>query len=153
MVKALILLFFCVIAFAEQVEIKADNFYANENELKSEFDGNVVVKRNNDELIANKAIVYFDKQRKPLKYVAIGNVKFKAIVDTRHYEGSGEKLVYDVKANTYTVDGKAHLKEHQSNKNVYGQKITINQKDGTYNVSGGSNTPVRFTFNIEEKKN
>nr|WP_260173429.1 lipopolysaccharide transport periplasmic protein LptA [Campylobacter sp. 19-13652] len=138
---------------AEQIEISSKSFYANEAQLKSEFNGDVLVKRANDELRANKAIVYFDKKRQPLRYEAIGNAKFKAILKGKRYSGSGDKLVYDAINETYTIIGNGHLKELDGDKNVYGQKIVINQKNGTYNVEGGDTTqPVRFIFNVQDKK-
>lgn len=143
----------CSLAKAEQIEISSKSFYANEAELKSEFIGDVLVKRGEDELSANKAIVYFDKKRQPLRYEAIGDAKFKALLKGKKYSGSGDKLVYDALNETYTIIGNGHLKELDSDKNVYGQKIVVNQKNGTYNVQGGnSSEPVRFIFNVQDKK-
>lgn len=143
----------CLFLQAEQIEISSKSFYASESELKSEFIGDVLVKRGEDELSANKAIVYFDKNREPLRYEALGSAKFKAFLKGKRYSGSGDKLIYDVLRQTYTIIGNAHLKELDGDKNVYGQKILVNQKNGTYNVEGGDEKqPVRFIFNVQDKK-
>lgn len=153
MARALILMFCIGFALAQQIEISSKQFYANENELKSEFYGNVVVKSGSDELRSDKAIVFFSKKREPLRYEAIGNAKFKASIKDKKYSGSGDKLIYDVDKQTYIIVGNAHLKEDESQKNVYGDKITIDQKNGTYSVGSSEAKPVRFIFNIEDKKN
>lgn len=137
---------------AEQIEISSKSFYANESELKSEFIGNVVVKRANDELSADKTVIYFNKKREPLKYEAIGSAKFTATLKGKKYAGGAKKLIYDANKQIYTLLGDAHLKELDGDKNVYGERIVINQKDGTYNVeSSNQKQPVRFIFNVKDR--
>ena len=114
MARALILFFCFQLSFALQIEISSKQFYANENELKSEFYGDVVVKSGTDELRSDRAVVFFSKKREPIRYEAIGNAKFKASIKEKKYSGSGDKLVYDVAKQTYIITGNAHLKEDES---------------------------------------
>lgn len=147
------LIFTLLVANAKQVEITADSFFADENKQITEFSGNVYIKKGDtDELRASKVIVYFDKNRQPLKYVATNNANFKLFMKDKNYEGKGDVLTYEPLKDFYTITGKGHLKEVQTDKNVYGEKITIDQKNGIYNVQSTTNEPVKFIFNIEDKQ-
>ena len=147
------LLVFCFLPlFAEQVEVNADNFFADENKQISEFTGNVHIKKGAyDELFANKVIVYFDTKRQPIKYVATGNARAKIAMKDKHYDGKGDTLTYEPATQTYTVTGNGHLHEVETDKNVYGEKIVVNQNSGTYNVNSDEKKPVKFIFQIEDK--
>ena len=137
---------------AEQVEITADEFYADEGKQISEFKGNVNIKKGKDTLTANLVVIYFDKKRNPLKYVASGNAKFRVFIKNKTYDGSGSELVYEPAPNLYTINGNGFLHEIETDKKVYGEKITVNQNSGTYNVNSGKKEPVKFIFQVEDKK-
>ncbi|MGG7072863.1 lipopolysaccharide transport periplasmic protein LptA [Campylobacter sp. 9BO] len=137
---------------AEQVEISADSFFADENKQVTEFKGNVYIKKGSyDELRATKVDVHFDKNRQPIKYIATGNAKFKIFMREKHYEGSGEVLTYEPAQQLYTLTTNAFLHEIDTDKRVYGEKIVVNQSTGTYNVNSGEKKPVKFIFQIEDK--
>lgn len=137
--------------FAEQVEVTADDFYADEKKLVSEFSGNVKIQKGKDVLTANKVLIYFDTKRNPLKYVATGDAKFKVFIQNKNYNGSGNELIYEPTPNLYTINGNGFLHEEETDKKVYGEKITVNQNSGVYNVNSGNKKPVKFIFQVEEK--
>ena len=89
------------------MEVTADEFYADEGKQISEFKGNVNIKKGKDTLTANLAVIYFDKKRNPLKYVASGNAKFRVFIKNKTYDGSGNELVYEPAQNLYTINGSA----------------------------------------------
>ena len=137
---------------AEQVEITSNDFFADENKQISEFVGNVNIKKGSyDELKANKVIVHFDKKRQPVKYVATGNTRAKIFMKDKHYDGKGDTLTYEPAKQTYTVTGNGYLHEVETDKNVYGDKIVVNQKDSTYSVNSDEKKPVKFILQIEDK--
>ncbi|MDO5045881.1 lipopolysaccharide transport periplasmic protein LptA [Campylobacter sp.] len=137
--------------FAEQVEITADDFYADEKKLISEFSGNVKIKKGKDTLTANKVLIHFDSKRNPLKYVASGDAKFKVFIQNKNYNGSGNELIYEPVSNLYTINGSGFLHEVETDKKVYGEKITVNQNSGTYSVNSANKKPVKFIFQVEDK--
>lgn len=138
--------------FAEQVEVTADDFFADENKFVSELKGNVNVKKGKDLLTADKVVIRFDKNRNPIKYTASGNAKFKVFIKDKRYNGSGDELIYEPNSNLYTINGNGFLHEEQTDKKVYGEKISVNQNSGTYSVnSGGDKKPVKFIFQVEDK--
>lgn len=139
--------------FAEQVEITSDSFFADEGKQISNFTGNVRIKKGAyDELNADKVVVHFDAKRQPLKYVATGNANFKVALKDKHYDGKGDVLTYEPKNATYTITGNGYLHEAETNKNVYGEKIVVNQNEGTYSVNSGEKKPVKFIFQVEDKQ-
>lgn len=150
--KIIIFCLACVLN-AEQVEISADSFFADEKSLVSDLKGNVVVKKGNyDKLQSDKVRIYFDKHKKPIKYQASGNARFQAFVNEKRYSGSGDEIFYEPNTQTYTLSGNANIQEVDSDKKVYGDKIVINQKTGTYSVDSKDNKPVKLIFQIEDKK-
>lgn len=138
---------------AQKVEVKADNIFINEKLLFSELTGNVSVKKGNtDSLTSKKLNIYFDKNKQPLKYVAQGNAKFKGLLDGKHYEGKAQKIIYEPQNSKYTLIGDAFIREIDTDKRVYGNKINVDEVKGTYEVEGDNKKPVRLIFDIEEKK-
>lgn len=147
MKKILIFLAFLATLNAEQIEINANSFEADENALTGDLDGNVIIKNGAyDTLWANHAKVFFDKQKKPLKYVATGNTHFKVLLKDKKYNGSGAELTYEPNGEIYTLSGSAFLHEEETDKKLYGAKIVINKKKGTYSVYSDKQKPVKFTF-------
>lgn len=138
--------------FADQVEVTANDFYADEKKMVSEFKGNVNIKKGKDTLTANKVMIYFDANRNPIKYVASGNANFSVFMQNKNYIGSGNELIYEPLTNLYTINGNGFLQEKQTDKRVYGEKITVNQNSGTYSVNSDKKKPVKFIFKIDEKR-
>lgn len=143
---------------AEQVEVTSDNFFADENKFVGEFTGNVNIKKGSDLLTADKVRIFFDKDKNPIKYIANGNAKIKALIKEKTYDGAGNELIYEPKENLYTINGNGFLHEIDSDKKVYGEFIQINQNSGTYSVKSDEKTnsvekkPVKFIFQVEDKK-
>ena len=138
--------------WAEQVEVVADRFSADETKLRSEFVGNVKVTKGKDVLVANQVVITFDEKRQPLKYVATGNAEATVTLKDKTYFVKGQKLTYEPSTLRYTVEKDAFLHEKETDKKVYGDVITVNQTQGTYEVDGKASKPVKFIFQVEEKK-
>ncbi len=138
--------------YAQNVEIIADKFYADEKKQLTEFSGHVVITKGKDRLKANNLIITFDKQRKPLKYQASEDTTIDIIMQDKSYFGRAKTMVYDPIKDQYTLLGDAFLHEKVSNKKVYGDKIFVNQASGRYEVHGDGKSPVKFIFKVEERK-
>ncbi len=136
--------------FAEQVEIRADKFIANEIKGEGLFLGNVRIIKGEDILNAKELIVNFDKKRKPTKYTANGDVNVSIKLKGKMYFGSGDRLIYEPKTDTYKLEGNAFLEDKNTSKKVYGSKIEVNQKLGKYQVDSKSDEPVKFIFQIND---
>lgn len=93
MVRKIILFLMSIsISLASQIEVKALNFYSDENKGESILSGNVEIIRGDDILTAEKVIIYTDKNRKPMRYEAVQNANFKIVLKGKTYKGSGDNL-------------------------------------------------------------
>ena len=142
----------------ELVEVTADNFFADEVKQISILTGNVKIKKGSyDTLNSDKVTIHFDAKKQPTKYIATGNAKFKVLVNDKHYDGQGAVLTYNPVAETYTLEGNAHLHESETKKEVFGELITVNRAKGTYEVKsapkgGAGKKPVRLIFQVEDNQ-
>ncbi len=144
-------------ASSEKLIIDAKNFEIDDNKGISIFTGNVKLKMAKDRLNSDKLEVFMTpnakgKNLEPLKYIATGNVSFTIFSNGKHYNGKGNKVIYDPKKLEYTVIGKGYLNEVTEDRKLYGEKIFINQETGNAKVSGTDNKPVRFILNIDSGK-
>ena len=111
---------------AEQIEITADSFEADENKLIGKLDGNVVIKNGSfDKLTSEHARVLFDEKKQAKKYIASGNAKFWIKIKGKDYDGSGAELTYEPATQIYTLSGNAYLHEVKKNKNYYETKSIV----------------------------
>lgn len=145
------LCFVSFFALANQVEISAERFFADEKKGENVLSGNVIVKRDKDVLHANKLLVITNKKRKAVKYIATGNARFEIVLQDKLYKGSGDELVYDVNNDSYEIIGNAFVEEIESKKKVIGEKITIDRKQEMYSVISSEQKPAKFVFELETK--
>lgn len=152
MKKILIVLFLANAINAQNIEIKANRFFANEKELYSDLNGSVVIKKGEfDTLWAQNSRIYFDKNYQPTKYIATGNARFEVLINDKHYDGKAEILTYIPAKQIYIMNTDAYLHERESDKKIFGEIIEVSQKDGTYEVKSENKQPVKIIFQIEDK--
>lgn len=150
MKKIIFIMLWCALN-AENIEIKANRFFANEKELYSDLNGSVVIKKGEfDTLWAQNAVIYFDQDRHPKKYIAKGNAKFEISINGKKYKGKADILTY-VPNEMYLMNGNAFLHEIESDKKIFGETIEVSQKYGTYEVKSQNKHPVKIIFKIEDK--
>ena len=137
---------------AEQVEVTADKFFADEKKKISVFEGNVKVVKQSDKLLAQKVLIEFDDKKQPLRYIATGDAKVNMTMNEKKYYGEAEKMTYEPSKSTYVLENKAFLHEIESDKKVYGDYIKADQISGQYEVDGKGKAPVKFIFKVEEQK-
>lgn len=136
---------------AADVEVVAKKFFADEKKQISIFSGNVVITKEFDKLVADKVQIEFDKKRQPTKYTAIGNTKVNMIINEKKYFASADTMYYYPLKDQYELVGNAFLHEMITDKKVYGDKISVNQSTGRYEVGSQGKKPVKFIFKVEEK--
>ena len=153
MVARVIILFFTCfnIVLGTQIEVKALSFYSDENKGQSILSGNVEVIRGNDILNSEKLVIYTDKERKPIRYEAMQNARFKIVLKGKTYKGSGDKFIYNVAKDVYEIDGNAYINEVGSNQKLFGDKIIVDRKANVYRVESKERKPARFVFDLKDK--
>ncbi|TKX32285.1 lipopolysaccharide transport periplasmic protein LptA [Campylobacter aviculae] len=150
--RKIILIFICIsVSLATKIEVKALNFYSDENKGESVLSGNVEVKRGDDILNAEKLIIYTDKNRKPIRYEAMQNASFKINLRGKIYRGKGDKFIYNVESDVYEIKGNAYINEPENNQKLYGDRIIVDKKKNIYQVQSKDKKPARFVFDLKQK--
>jgi len=144
---------------AEKLIIDAKNFETNDAKGITVFTGNVKLQMTKDKLNSQKLEIFMKpnskgKSKKPLKYVASGNASFEIHTNGKIYKGKGKRVIYSPKKGEYTIIGDGKIKEETEGRELYGERIFINQLTGNAKVQGTNNKPVRFIIDIDngEKK-
>ena len=137
----------------EQVEIQSDRFEADEAKRISKFIGHVHMTKGPDELNASTVIVYFNADRKPYRYEAIGNASFIVHMKDKdqYYRGKADKLVYKPESQIYEFYGNVLLRQPKLDRTVKGDEVIVDKLTGKSTVKGKENKPVKFIFQVEEK--
>ncbi|EMZ41036.1 MULTISPECIES: lipopolysaccharide transport periplasmic protein LptA [Helicobacter] len=131
------------------IDIVAQNFQSVGN--VTTITGDVDIKKGSDRLFADKVIVYTDKARKPLKYEAIGNVRFSIITtDKRELKGKSNRLVYQVKQNEYRLYDNAFVEEIGKPNVLKGDEIVLSGSGDYANIVGKKKAPARVTFTLDK---
>jgi len=146
-----ILLLSCTLLSAEQVEISADSFEADEKKMLSVLTGNVLLKKGKDIVRAKKLTIFFDKENKPKEYLATGNITFAINTDKQSFDGHAQKLLYNPSTLKYEISGKAYIHEKQQNSKLYGETIMIDRISGKSTIKGAPKKPVKFIFQVKEQ--
>lgn len=136
---------------SQQVEITADHFEASDVKKVTKFIGNVRMIKGVDELNASKIFVYFDEKKKPIRYEAIGSVKFIITMnDGKRYKGQSGRLVYIPKTEIYELYESVKLFDVKLDRTLIGEKVFVDKQSGKARVEGSKEKPVKFIFKIEE---
>jgi len=144
------ILFMAVLVFAGELKISSQKFFYDSKKLVSVFEGDVNAKKDKDTIIADVLKVYFNKQRKPLKIEAIGNVKFTIAMDKNStYKGRCQHLFYNIKTGDVLLIGNAFIKKIETNESISGEKIKINRLTKDVEVIGNSKKPVNIIIKVD----
>ncbi len=151
------LFIFFILLFASRVmagfvDIKAEHFYANDIKHKAFFEGNAKIKQDNNEINASKVTVFFNDQKKALKYEAEGNVKFDLTEKGVHYRGVSDSIVYAPTSSKYFFYGDVTLTDVTNDRTIKAETVSIDLKTGLADVRGKEKKPVHFRFEIEDRK-
>lgn len=151
----LLTIFLSSALLAKELKVVADNFTADEIKGISIFTGHVNIQRYHDELNATKVTIYTDKNNKPTKFVAVGDVAFKVETEKKaKYAGVAQKVIYLPLKKEYRFYKNVHLKQINEKKEILGDEVILNSIDGKAKAKGLKKAPVIMIFDMkdEEKK-
>ncbi len=149
--RKILFLILPIFLFSENLEITSKNFEASEKKLISIFTGDVHVKKGKDRINSQKLIIYFSKDKKPIKYEALKDVTFKISLDNnKTYEGRAQKIIYIPKEMKYIFEKNVFILQKPDMRKIYGEKVILNRVTGKAIVKGNEKRPVKFIFKIEE---
>jgi lipopolysaccharide export system protein LptA len=146
--KKIVLVFFALFLFADELKITSQKFIYNSQKLYSEFIGDVNATKGKDNIAADKMYVYFNKKKKPIKFVAIGNVRFVLTLDKNStLKGHCQKLEYYIKSGNIYLIGNAFVKKVQTGESISGSKIKLNRFTKDISVIGNKK-PVNIIIKV-----
>ena len=137
---------------ADFVDINADHFYANDIQHKAFFEGNAQIRQEKNEVNASKVTVFFNDQKKALKYKAQGNVKFDLTENKIHYKGEADSVEYAPTSSKYYFKGDVILIDLTNNRTIKANTVDLDLKTGLADIKGKAKKPVYFRFEIEDRK-
>jgi lipopolysaccharide export system protein LptA len=146
------LLFLVGVLSAEEVDIKANHFYADDITKLAYFEGDATITQGKNSFHAVKVIVYFNSNRKAIKYEATGEVQFDLIEKEIHYKGKADKITYAPNDSKYYFVGDVVLNDLTNNRKIVAEEILLDLKTGLADIKGSNNQPVHFRFEIEDRK-
>jgi len=153
MKKILLITILVTFTLAQNIEITSKEFEADQQKLISKFIGDVVVKRAKDILKSQKLFIYFDKNKKPLRLVAIGNVIFEVYdKNGKFYKGRAQKIEYFPNKKEYLFYEQVHIVQMPDNRKIFAQKVILDLKSSHIQVSGEDKKPVKIILKLKETK-
>ncbi len=148
--KALIIFIIAVFLTAQDLHIISKQFFYNSKSKISVFTGDVNATKGKDNILSDKMKIYFDNNKKPVKYTASGHVKFILSFDENStYKGHCNKLIYNFKTYDVFLIGNAYIKKLETNESVSGNLIKINRKTKNVEVEGGGK-PANIIIKVNE---
>jgi lipopolysaccharide export system protein LptA len=154
MIRTFIFLFafISVTTNAEELKVVSDNFKADQQKGVSVFTGNVKVTKGSDELNASKVTIFTDKERKPYKYLAEGDVSFFIVTEQNEkYRGKSQTAVYMPNESEYQFYTKVDLLRLDDYRRVKGDKVVVNTQHGNAAAESTKDEPVIMIFNLQDK--
>jgi len=154
MIRFLILFtsFFFVFTSAEELKVISDNFKGDQKKGVAVFTGNVKVTKGSDELNASKVTIYTDKENKPTKYLAEGDVSFYIVTEQKEkYRGKAQTAIFLPNESEYHFYKKVDLIRLDDYRRVRGDKVVVNTVQGNAAAESAQDEPVVMTFTIQDK--
>lgn len=144
---------FFTLTYAEELQVISDNFKGDQQKGVSVFTGHVKVTKGFDELNASKVTIFTDKDRKPVKYFAEGDVTFYIVTEMKEkYRGKSQSAIYYPDVSEYQFFQKVDLIRLDDYRRVKGDKVIVNTIVGNASAESANNEPVIMTFTLQDKK-
>lgn len=141
------------LGWAEELKVISDNFKGDQQKGISVFTGKVKVTKGLDELNASKVTIYTDSDKKPVKYVAEGDVSFYIVTEMNEkYRGKSQTAIYLPNASEYQFFQKVDLIRIDDYRRVKGDKVIVNTVAGNASAESANQEPVVMTFTLQDKK-
>ncbi|MBD3793363.1 MAG: hypothetical protein IE889_04285 [Campylobacterales bacterium] len=137
---------------ADEIDIHADHFYANDINKQAYFEGNAEVIQRANRFNADKIVVHFNQQRKAIKYEAMGSVKFDITENEIHYKGKAQTITYAPNDSKYYFSGDVVLEDLTNKRKIEAEEVSLDLKTGLADIKGNKERPVHFKFEIEDRK-
>ncbi len=140
---------FLTFLFGQNLEIVSKIFTYDSKKNLSIFKGDVNATKGKDNILSDEMYVFFDKNKKPLKFIALGHVKFlMALDENATYKGKCDKLTYLIKSGDVILEGDAYIQKLETNESIKGDVIKINRVTKDIDVTGNKK-PVNIIIKVD----
>ncbi|MDK9693061.1 MAG: lipopolysaccharide transport periplasmic protein LptA [Sulfurimonas sp.] len=151
--KIFLTIFLTASLFAQELQVKAKLFNADQKAGISTFEGNVNVIKGSDELNASKVTIYTNSKQEPTKFMAEGNASFKIkTLEGALYTGKAQKVIYLPQQKEYHFFQEVHLKQLDEKKEIIGDEVILKTIEGKAYAKGAQQEPVIMIFTMPEEK-
>ena len=150
--KLLLLILLTAALWAEKVNVTSTSMTAENLKKQIHFTGDAKAVQGKSWIHGDEIIVYFDENNETKQYEAIGLVTFEFIEKNSSYKGSADKVTYYPVKDQYILTGKAIIDDLINKRHVNGDEITLDMITGNANVKGSRKKPVKFIFDMKDKK-
>ena len=147
--RFLFFILFVSFIFADTLHITSKEFFYDAKNLRSEFIGDVNATKGKDNIIAKKMLIYFNKNKKPIKFVALGDVKFILSDKKSTYKGRCDKLIYNFLNENILLIGNVFVKKLDTNESISADKVKINKKTKSMEVIGNKK-PINIIIKVNQ---
>ena len=146
-----IFLIFFIVSFllSETLHIKSKEFFYDDKNLKSEFIGDVNITKGKDNILSDKIIIFFNKEKKPIKFIAFGNVRFLLKDKDSTYKGRCNKLIYNFLNDNILLIGDVFVKKLETNESISADKVKIDRKTKNMEVIG-KKKPINIIIKVNK---
>lgn len=153
MIKQILFLFaLALFSHAEELKVISENFKADQSKGIAVFSGNVKISKGLDEINASKVTIYTDKEKKPVKYTAEGDVSFSITTEENElYHGKAQTVIYIPAEREYRFYTKVDLIRMDDYRRVKGDKVILNTVHGQASAQSTKDEPVMMIFTLEDK--
>lgn len=152
--RVFLIILLAVSLFAQELQIKAKFFNADQKAGISIFEGDVNIIKGDDELNASKVTIYTNANQEPTKFIAEGNSSFKVkTVEGSLYRGKAHKVIYLPQVKEYYFYQDVHLKQLDDKKEIIGDEVILKTVEGKAYAKGAEKEPVIMIFNMPEDNN
>ncbi|MGE0739649.1 lipopolysaccharide transport periplasmic protein LptA [Sulfurimonas sp.] len=151
--KIFLTIFLAASLFAQELQVKAKLFNADQKTGISVFEGNVNIIKGSDELNASKVTIHTNANQEPTKFTAEGDASFKIkTLEGALYTGRAQKVIYLPKEKEYHFFQNVHLKQINEKKEIIGDEVILKTIEGKAYAKGAQQEPVIMIFNMPEEK-
>ncbi|MDD2652611.1 MAG: lipopolysaccharide transport periplasmic protein LptA [Sulfurimonas sp.] len=139
--------------FAQELQVKAKLFNADQKKGVSIFEGDVNIIKGSDELNASKVTIHTNANQEPTQFIAEGNASFKIkTLEGALYTGKAQKVIYLPQKKEYHFFQNVHLKQLNEKKEIIGDEVVLKTIEGKAYAKGAQQEPVIMIFNMPEDK-
>ncbi|CUU40865.1 MULTISPECIES: lipopolysaccharide transport periplasmic protein LptA [Helicobacter] len=136
----------------ETLQVSAKKIKSDLKNGETTLSGDVFITKGEDKLWADSVIIETNKKNQPLKYTAIGSVRFYVKMPNKEISGRAKKATYDVQKDEYKLLDNAVIEEKGKTNIIRGNMIVLSPATEEASIQGTKQKPSVVTFSLDNEK-